>query len=143
MECGERGRVPGRVLIVDDEWIVAKTLDIIFTRAGYETRTADSAEEALLAVSDESWVPGFALLDVRLPGMNGLELAALLKKLCPCCTVALFSGDSSTTDLLDLAAVQGQSYEVMAKPVPPAHLLQLAERALQREERGTGWLAGT
>ena len=121
----------GRVLIVDDEPIVAKTLHEIFKRAGFEIRTAGSAEEALLCVGAQSWAPAFALVDVKLPGMNGLELAALLEKICPWCTVALFSGDAYTADLLDLAAVEGQFYEVMAKPVPPHHLLHLARRALE------------
>ena len=131
----------GRVLIVDDEWIVAKTLKEIFVRAGFETRTAASAEEALLLLHGaDGWTPKFALLDVNLPGMNGLDLSMLLKRQFPLCSVMLFSGDAYTSELLDVARHQGETFEVIPKPVPPDVLLQRARLALQTGEHAGAML---
>ena len=68
-----------RVLVIDDEPIVAKTLAIVFSNAGYETRAVESAEAAIALLETEQWVPQFAIIDVHLPGMNGIDLATMLK----------------------------------------------------------------
>jgi CheY-like chemotaxis protein len=62
-----------RVLIVDDEHIIADTLVAIFSGAGYESRAAYSAEGALGLIP--SWPPQLAIVDVILPGMNGIDFA--------------------------------------------------------------------
>ena len=67
-----------RVLIVDDERVIADSLAIIFANEGYDARAVYSAEQALQLFSE--WVPNLAILDVRRPGMNGIELAIQLKE---------------------------------------------------------------
>ena len=81
---------PKRVLFVDDERLIADTLAIIFSSQGYETRAVYSAEQALELISD--WLPNLAIIDVRLPGMNGIDLAIRLRAEYPDCIVSLFSG---------------------------------------------------
>jgi two-component system response regulator MtrA len=65
-----------RILVVDDETAVVHTLNLIFRSRGFEVRAAKSAEEALEKVA--GWRPDIAVLDVVLPGMNGLDFAVLL-----------------------------------------------------------------
>ena len=113
-----------RVLIVDDERVIADTLTAIFSSSGYETRAAYSAEQALQVLSD--WHPDLAILDVVLPLMNGIELAVVLVAQCPDCRLLLFSGQSVTTDLLAAAATKGHNFDVLAKPVHPTVLLETA-----------------
>jgi CheY-like chemotaxis protein len=115
-----------RVLVVDDEPVIADTLLKIFSKAGYEARAVHSAEEAILLVITAQWVPHFTLVDVHLPGMNGIDLAILLRAECPDCRISLFSGQTSTSALLDAAASEGHFFEVLAKPVHPSDLLNLA-----------------
>ena len=113
-----------RVLIVDDEHVIADTLVTIFSAAGYESRAAYSAEGALDLVP--GWPPHFAVVDVILPGMNGIDFAILLKVITPDCTVQLFSGKIDTDSLLEAARGRGHAFEVFTKPVHPTELLALA-----------------
>jgi DNA-binding NtrC family response regulator len=113
-----------RVLIVDDEHIIADTLVTIFSAAGYESRAAYSAEGALELIP--SWPPHFAIVDVILPAMNGIDFAILLKAISPGCTVQLFSGQLNTETLLEAAEQRGHTFEVLAKPLHPRELLALA-----------------
>jgi CheY-like chemotaxis protein len=119
---------PKRVLFVDDERLIADTLAIIFSSQGYETRAVYSAEQALELISD--WLPNLAIIDVQLPGMNGIDLAIRLKAEYPDCRLSLFSGQASTTDLLDLARQNGHSFDIIAKPVPPGEFLAQASHLL-------------
>jgi CheY-like chemotaxis protein len=119
-----------RVLVIDDEPIVAETLAIVFKNAGYETRAVHSAEAAIAVLETEQWVPQFAIVDVHLPGMNGIDLAAMLKAQYPQVRVSLFSGRAETADLLEVARQQGHSFDVIAKPVHPSVFLAMASSFL-------------
>src|ERR1035437_9157359 len=79
--CKREGFMPGitsgrKILIVDDERTIADTLALIFATNGYEARTAYSAEQALEMLDE--WRPDLAVIDVVLPGMNGIEFAIFL-----------------------------------------------------------------
>ena len=87
----------------------------IFSNAGYDSRAAYSAEGALEII--RSWQPHFAILDVILPGMNGIDFAILLKAISPDCTVQLFSGQIETDYLLEPTRHHENAFEVLAKPV--------------------------
>ena len=69
------------ILVVDDEQSICYVLSTLFARMGWRTKVVSSAEEALSTLNGEK--PGVALLDIRLPGMNGLELLGELKKVSP------------------------------------------------------------
>lgn len=113
-----------RVLIVDDAPAVADTLAVVFEHFSYEARVAYSAENALVMVA--GWIPDFAVLDVALPGMNGLDLSIVLNNQHPRCHSVLLSGDCNTGELLAEAARKGQEFRVLAKPCDPAELLKMA-----------------
>jgi CheY-like chemotaxis protein len=67
----------GEILIVDDNAINLKLVRILLTAEGYEVRVASDAEEALEVL--EGFLPQLILMDVQLPGMDGLELTRMLK----------------------------------------------------------------
>ena len=119
-----------RVLIVDDERIISDTLATIFRNAGYDAKSVYSAEEALELLSQGDWVPDLAILDVRLPKMNGLDLAVHLKAEHPTCKLSLFSGQPSTMEILEAASAAGHSFDILAKPVHPTEFLDLASAML-------------
>ena len=110
-----------RVLIVDDEKLIAITLKQIFSGKGYEVRTAASAEQALQTM--HAWVPDLAVLDVALPGMNGIDLALHLKARWPGCRLLLISGAPEALALVDGGFWGGHRPELLAKPVHPDYLL--------------------
>jgi CheY-like chemotaxis protein len=120
---------PKRVLFVEDERVIADTLAIIFSSQGYVTRAVYTAEQALELISD--WLPDLVIIDVLLPGMNGIDLAIRLKAEYPDCRLSLFSGQALTSDLLELASQNGHSFDILAKPVAPEEFLAYASHLLQ------------
>jgi len=68
----------GKILVVDDETSLLETLSQFFSSRGYQIMTATSAEAALMIMSQEK--PALALIDIKLPGMNGIELLKQVKK---------------------------------------------------------------
>ena len=115
-----------RVLIVDDESSVADSLALVFASQGYDARAAYSAEQAAEIISQ--WEPKLVILDVVLPGMNGIDFAIQLKASCPACRVLLFSGQQDSTVLLERALVKGYEFTILAKPVHPKFFLEEAAR---------------
>ena len=110
-----------KILIVDDERTIADTLALISSSNGYEARTSYSAEQALEML--EEWRPDAAIIDVVLPGMNGIEFAIFLKASYQACQFLLFSGQPGTSDLLEEARRKGHLFEILAKPLHPSFML--------------------
>jgi CheY-like chemotaxis protein len=127
-KIGCRDREAKASLIVDDERVITDTLVTIFSQSGYEVKGAYSAEQALASLED--WHPDLAIIDVLLPAMNGIDLAIRIKPEWPHCHIPLFSGQAATSDLLDLAQKNGHTFDVLAKPVHPSELLEMAGRLL-------------
>jgi DNA-binding NtrC family response regulator len=123
-----------KVLIIDDAENVADTLALIFSKEGYEARVAYSAEQAIEIMA--GWVPDLAIVDVVLPQMNGLELAGVLRDNHPNCRLLLFSGEEATADLIAHEARSGNVFEVLAKPVHPAYILEAAANLLGIDSTG-------
>src|SRR6185503_1056145 len=110
-----------KILIVEDEKVVADTLGQILGADGYEIRVVYSAEDAVTLIA--TWPPDLAILDVMLPRMNGIELAVILKENFSRCHVLLFSGQPSVEGLMQKAKNEGHEFEIMAKPVHPSVML--------------------
>lgn len=110
-----------RILIADDERVIADTLAQILALSGYESRAVYSGEQAVQAASESS--PDVLITDVVMQGMNGIEAALSVRRICPQCQVVLFSGQATTTDLLARARADGHAFEILAKPVSPQVLL--------------------
>lgn len=110
-----------RVLIVDDERIIADTLTLICRHRGYQVETAYSGEVALEKAAQ--WQPHVLISDVVLGGMSGLDAAVEICRKIPDCRVILLSGQPLGMDLLDRAKECGQMFEVLIKPVHPETLL--------------------
>jgi CheY-like chemotaxis protein len=121
----QRGR---RILVVDDEEVIADTITKILSLRGYAATAAydgDSALEAAMLMP-----PHLLLTDVLLPGMNGIELAQTVRRIFPDCKILLFSGQASTVDLMASADRSGHRFTLLNKPVPPAQLLALVAEQL-------------
>lgn len=117
-----------RLLIVDDEHHIAETLAKIFELNGYEVRIAYTAEEGIDAIAQ--WEPNVALVDVMLPGMNGVEFALVLKENHPDCHSLLFSGSENAGALVQQAAIRGHKFDILAKPTHPVDLLEAVRQLL-------------
>jgi CheY-like chemotaxis protein len=110
-----------RVLVADDEQVIANTLAIILNQAGFEARAVFSGEKAVEVL--DTFQPDMLISDVIMTGMTGIEAAILTRQRLPKCKILLFSGQAATADLLEKARAQGHEFEILAKPVHPTDLL--------------------
>jgi CheY-like chemotaxis protein len=110
-----------RVLVADDEQVIANTLVIILNQHGFEARAVYSGEKAIEAL--EEFQPDMLISDVIMTGMTGIEAAIEVRNRLPKCKILLFSGQAATADLLERARAQGHEFEILAKPVHPTDLL--------------------
>ena len=111
-----------RVLVVDNERMIADTLVIILTQNGYEATVAYSGEEAVQKAL--VFRPHIVLSDIIMGAMNGLEAAMLIAHADPGCKILLSSGQPATAELLLQAKSNGRFFEVMPKPVHPTVILE-------------------
>jgi CheY-like chemotaxis protein len=110
-----------RVLVVDDEQVIADTLAKILDLNGFE---ASAVYTGMAAVeSARSIEPDLIISDVIMPDMNGIEAAISIRNFLPGCKILLFSGQAATADLLETARAQGHEFEIIAKPIHPSDLL--------------------
>ncbi len=117
-----------KILIIDDEPTIADTLTVIFSSSGYDARAVYSAEQALEMLVE--WRPDLAIIDVVLPGMNGIEFAIFLRASYPACQFLLFSGQPGTSGLLEEARKKGHLFEILAKPLHPTFMLATVSEML-------------
>jgi len=117
-----------RILIVEDEKVIADTLGQILKVNGYDVRVAYLAEAALEVIS--GWPPDLAVLDVMLPGMNGIEFAFKLMQRHPECQILLFSGAPAVENIVQKARSEGHDFEILAKPVHPHVMLNAISNRL-------------
>jgi CheY-like chemotaxis protein len=110
-----------RVLVADDEQVIANTLAIILNQHGFEARAVYSGEKVLEAL--DTFHPDMLISDVIMTGMTGIDAAIQTRVKLPTCKILLFSGQAATADLLERARSQGHEFEILAKPVHPTDLL--------------------
>ncbi len=114
-------QVKPKVLVVDDERVIADTLAMILNQSGFEASAVYSGEKALdLAVTLQ---PDMFISDVIMADLNGIDAAIRMRALLPRIKILLFSGQAATADLLEKARTQGYEFEILAKPVHPQDLL--------------------
>lgn len=110
-----------KVLVADDERVIADTLVIILNQSGFEATAVYSGENAVEIAREIK--PDMLISDVIMNDMNGIDAAIRIRAMLPSCKILLFSGQAATADLLDRARGQGHEFEILAKPVHPQDLL--------------------
>jgi CheY-like chemotaxis protein len=124
-----------RILVADDDCIIATTLSQILRLSGYETETVSSGEEAISTAAVRK--PDILITDVVMGGITGIEAAIRILEFIPACLVILISGQANTADHLSGAFGQRRQLEILPKPFHPKVLLEriaafAAERALPK-----------
>ncbi|WP_035354228.1 response regulator [Edaphobacter aggregans] len=120
---------PQRILIVDDDPMVADTLTLIFQKKGFDVRTCNSAEDGLECA--RVFRPDLLLCDIIMPGRGGLNLVADITRELPSCRILVLTGFYA-----DLGAVEKHSRKlprplgILTKPCQPSLLLREANAML-------------
>ena len=117
-----------RVLVVDDEVVVANSMRRSLSRRGYHVDEAFSAREALQRILTEMY--DLVLLDVRMPDGSGLELLPKIKKHRPQLPVVMVTGYASIDSAVD--AIRHGASDYMSKPFTPDEIYATASRAIRR-----------
>ena len=110
-----------KVLVADDERVIADTLAIILTQAGFEAHAVYSGEKAVEVAPE--FKPQMLITDVIMPDLNGIDAAIKIRQILPDIKILLFSGQAATADLLEKARAEGHDFEILAKPIHPQDLL--------------------
>jgi len=117
----------GRILIVDDELVVRDSLGKWFTSEGYTVKTTGSAHEALDSFQPGTW--DVALIDIKMPGTDGIELQHRLHEADPDLIVIVMTGYASVETAVQ--ALKQGAYDYITKPFDPDELVHLIGNAIQ------------
>ena len=110
-----------RVLVIDDDYLVADTLVMVLQASGYDAVVSYSGDQA---VELARAAPFSAVVsDVMMEPMNGVQAAMAIRAVCPDCKIVLMSGNERTALVLAEAAQEGLHFEILAKPVHPTVIL--------------------
>ena len=110
-----------KVLVADDERVIADTLAMILNQSGFEAKAVYSGEKALEVA--QIYEPDMLISDVIMADLNGIDAAIRIRAHLPKIKILLFSGQAATADLLEKARARGYEFEILAKPVHPQDLL--------------------
>jgi len=120
-----------KILVVDDEEVIRNMLQEFLSKNGYEVRLAESAEVALDILKKESLMVMF--LDLKLPGISGIELCKKIRKDNDVGIIYAFTGYTDLFGLIDCRRAGFDDF--FTKPVKLELILQAAQDAFEKLER--------
>jgi DNA-binding NtrC family response regulator len=132
------------ILIVDDDENIRETLRAILQQKGYNTETAKNGQEAIQKSKTQFF--NLALLDIKLPDMDGTKLLTLLHEDLPRMVKIMVTGYPSLENAVEALNHGADTYII--KPVKPEKLLALIKEKLEKqgqaetmtEEKVTDWI---
>ncbi|MEO8737246.1 MAG: response regulator [Edaphobacter sp.] len=118
-----------RVLVVDDDRMVADTLALIFVKSGFQAKIAYSADQALEIA--RVFIPDLLLCDVTMPGRDGLALVCDITRELPSCRIIVLTGFySNIKDVHEQSRKLPRPVGILTKPCQPSDLLREAANIL-------------
>ena len=130
--------MPPLVLVVEDETILGDSIGVYLERSGFATALARSGEEAIKLAEESS--PDVAIMDVRLPGINGLEALRKVRDFSPGTEVIMMTAHASVSSAVE--AMKLGAFDYLSKPVDLDELRVVVDKALthQRMRRELSYL---
>jgi DNA-binding response OmpR family regulator len=122
---------PGHILVIDDEAPLRQTLARILQRAGYEVTTAETGELALSLIASTAF--DLIYMDLRMPGMAGLEVLKIIHASQPNLPVILFTAQPDLNSALDALRLGATDY--LLKPLQPQILIERTRAILSHQEK--------
>ncbi len=108
-----------KILLIDDDKFLLDMYALKFSKAGYEVKAADSTQGGLKMLKD-GFVPDVMLADIVMPGMDGLEFVATVRKeqLAPNATIIMLTNQGSPDDVSRAKRLNVDGYIVKATTIP-------------------------
>ncbi|MCI0399652.1 MAG: response regulator transcription factor [Chloroflexi bacterium] len=122
---------PGRILVVDDEANIRNGLRVVLAKDGHEVRDTGTAKEALALLA--TFPCEVAIVDIRMPGMSGVELLAAIRDRWPYTAVILLTGHGTLETAM--TAVKAGAADYLLKPAQPEAIRQAVATALAAARR--------
>jgi DNA-binding NtrC family response regulator len=119
--------LPGKILVVDDEPKTIKYLSKYLINKGFEVFTAENGEKALEILEDAP--VDVVVLDVLMPGMDGMTVLNEIKQNRPVVQVIILTGCSSVD--LGIRGMKAGAFDFMNKPVDPPELVRMINSAIE------------
>jgi two-component system, response regulator PdtaR len=125
----------GKILVVDDDRLVLATLTHGLAQAGFEVIDADNGDDAILLAREHK--PDLALLDIRMEGKSGFDVAAYLREYCqmPFMFLSAFSDDETMRQVKELGAVAYLVKPLDIRQIVPAVEAAFANAAMSASRR--------
>lgn len=120
-------KIKPQVLVIDDDAVVGRSFDRVLSRKGYEVSTALTGEEGLKNIDSTEYDVVFT--DIKMPGMDGLEVAERIKAKCPWTPVVVITGYGTEENEAE-ASLLGVSGFVH-KPLTPEIIESITLKALE------------
>jgi two-component system, NtrC family, response regulator HydG len=117
------------LLVVDDELIVRDSLDKWFREEGYDVTVAESAQDALTKMAAKRF--DLALVDIKMPGTDGVELQRRMHEIDPEMIVIIMTGYASVETAV--AALKNGAYDYVSKPFDPDDIAHSVHNALSHK----------
>jgi len=117
----------GKILVVDDETTVLTSFERILSRLGHRVILASQAEAGFALLASEK--PDLVIMDIRLPGMNGLEAFRQMTVSNPQLPIIIMTGYGTTESAIEAMKLGAFDYQV--KPFDPDEMLRIIDRALE------------
>ena len=118
------------ILIVDDEEIVRESLASWLEEDGYEVKVAENADRALERLPEKEW--NLAMVDLKMPGMDGIELMDEIRKIKPE-TIVIIMTAYATVDTAVQAMKKG-AYDYIVKPFNPEDLSMTIRKIIEHQK---------
>ncbi len=122
-------RNKGKVILVDDEPMICLAAEQALTLAGFEVHCFSSADELCKETLKQDW-PGIIISDVKMPGMDGVELLSHLQKQDKDLPVILITGHGDIE--LAVSCIQQGAYDFLEKPFASEQLVDVVRRAMDK-----------
>lgn len=119
--------MPNRILIVDDDPTVRQFVDLILTQHGYNISSAATPDTALQILGRETF--GLVLLDIRMPGMSGLEILRLMRSRPLSQKVLMMTSQRDPGTIMQ--AVEQGAVGYLVKPFKPLDLLKRVDAIMR------------
>jgi DNA-binding response OmpR family regulator len=124
-------KITGKILIIDDEPALRQTLARILQQAGFEVTTAEHGEQGLAFLDTTSF--DLIYMDIRMPGLAGLDVLELVRQRYPALPVVLFTAQPDLNSALE--ALRRGATDYLLKPLKPELIIERTHAILASQQK--------